>query len=487
MTSPHATPYLNGTWIKGSGHVVARENPAHPDTVVGHTDTADESIVERAVEGAAEAAYAWRRRPALERGRILVRAAELMEARVDDLARLLTLEEGKTLAESRGEVVRSAETLRFHGLQAWQPVGEVFNGSTPDEIVRTHRVPVGVVAAITPWNFPLNIPVWKIAPALVHGCTVVWKPASVAALTGAALVSLLHEAGLPAGVLQYVPGPGARGQQLVEDARVAAVTFTGSEGVGRTLAGITAGRGARCQLELGGHNPALVLPDADLNLTVPALVASISSGSGQKCTAARRVLVHDDIRAELLDRLTAALGTVRLGDGMDPATTMGPLVSAQSRDEVVDAVNGAVAEGAEVLCGADPDAATGTTAGPGYYVAPTLLAAAKPDLRIACEEVFGPVSVVLGFDDVDEGIALANGTRFGLTASVFTGSERLARRAADELDAGMVNINQSTTGSELHVPFGGMKASSAPGPKEQGQTARDFFTETKAIYATATR
>ncbi len=482
MTAATASPYLDGTWVPG-GHVVDRENPARPDTVVGRVATADESVVAAAVDGAAAAGAGWRRRPALERGRVLVRAAELMEARVEPLARLLTLEEGKTLAESRGEVVRSAETLRFHGMQAWQPAGEVFYGSTPDEVVRTHRVPVGVVAAITPWNFPLNIPVWKIAPALVAGCTVVWKPASVAALTGAELVRILHEAGLPAGVLQYVPGPGARGQQLVEDPRVAAVTFTGSEGVGRTIAGIAAGRGARFQLELGGHNPALVMPDADLDLTVPALVASISSGSGQKCTAARRVLVHDDVRDALLDRLVPALAAVTVGDGLDPAVSMGPLVSAGSRDEVVAAVAAAVAEGAEVLTGDGTE--PGSDSG-GYHVRPTLLATEKPDLRIACEEVFGPVSVVLGFDDVDAGIALANGTRFGLSASVFTGSERLARRAVAEIDAGMVNINQSTTGSELHVPFGGMKASSSPGPKEQGGSARDFFTETKAVYATAT-
>ncbi|WP_162829985.1 aldehyde dehydrogenase family protein [Amycolatopsis palatopharyngis] len=485
MSTAHAAPFVNDAWLTGRAEGYERENPAHPGQVVGAITTADSAVVDDAVEGAVHAWADWRRRPAQERGRVLIRAAELVAARVDELSTLLTLEEGKTLAEARGEVVRTAETLRFHGMQAWQPCGEVFHGGANDEIVRTHRVPIGVVGVITPWNFPLNIPAWKIAPALVHGCTVVWKPASYAALTGAALVRILQEAGLPRGVLQFVPGPGARGQQLVEDPRVVAVTFTGSEAVGRRIAGICAARGAGFQLELGGHNPALVLPDADLDLTVRALVTSVVSGSGQKCTAARRILVHDDVRDAVLDRLTAALSQVKIGDGMDPASTIGPLISAEARDEVRQAVDNARTEGADVLVGAAP--ADDAHLDGGYYVRPTLLATDKPDLSLACEEVFGPVSVVLGFADVDEGFRLANTTRFGLSAAIFTGSERLARRAADEVDAGMVNINQPTTGSELHVPFGGMKSSSAPGPKEQGQTARDFFTETKAIYATAVR
>lgn len=483
MSAAHAAPLVNDTWLSGRAAVFRRENPAHPGQLAGVVDMAEPADVDEAVAGALRACDDWRRRPAQERGRILLRGADLVEARVDELARLLTTEEGKTLAESRGEVIRTAETLRFHGMQAWQPCGEVFHGADPSDIVRTHRVPVGVVGVITPWNFPLNIPAWKIAPALVHGCTVVWKPASYAALTGAAFVRVLQEAGVPAGVLQFVPGPGARGQQLVEDRRVAAVTFTGSETVGRTIAGLCATRGAGFQLELGGHNPALVLPDADLELTVDALATSITSGTGQKCTAARRILVHDDVRDALLDRLTTRLSTVKPGDGLDPETTMGPLVSAEARDQVQQAVDDAVSSGAEVLTSASPADAPDLDGG--YYLHPTLLATDKPDLAIACEEVFGPVSVVLGFDDVDTGFRLANGTRFGLSSSVFTRSERLARRAADELESGVVNINQPTTGTELHVPFGGMKASSAPGPKEQGNTARDFYTETKAIYATA--
>jgi acyl-CoA reductase-like NAD-dependent aldehyde dehydrogenase len=477
-----AAPWVGGSWLRTGLASVERHNPAHPDQVVGTWLAADADTVDRAIDAAVTGLASWRRRSALDRGRILVRAAELIEARMDRLAPLLTREEGKTLAESLGEVVRSAETLRFHGMQAWQPAGEVFHGSDPDEIVRTHRVPVGVVGVITPWNFPLNIPVWKIGPALVHGCTVVWKPASDTVLIAAELVQALLDAGLPGDVLQFLPGDGARGQQVVEDRRVAAITFTGSEGVGRRIAGLTASRGAKAQLELGGHNPAVVLPDADLDLTVPALVASITSGSGQKCTAARRVLVHDDVRAALLDRLVPALAAVRVGDGLDDGVQVGPLVSRAARDEVNSAVSRALDEGAELLVGGPSEQQQEG----GYYVRPTLLASDKPTISIACEEVFGPVSTVLSFTSVEEGFRLANDTPFGLSASVFTGSERLARRAADELEAGLININQSTTGSELHVPFGGMKSSSAPGPKEQGQTARDFFTETKAVYATAT-
>ncbi len=479
-----AAPFVRGSWLR-TGPVIERRNPAHPDQTVGTWHAADATTVDNAIDAAAGARASWRRKSPLDRGRVLIRAAELLEARVEPLARLLTLEEGKTLGESRGEVIRSAETLRYHAMQAWQPAGEVFHGSDPAEIVRTHRVPVGVVGVITPWNFPLNIPVWKIAPALVHGCSVVCKPASDTVLIAAQLVQALLDAGLPDDVLQFVPGDGARGQQVVEDGRVAAITFTGSEGVGRRIAGLTAGRGAKAQLELGGHNPAIVLPDADLDVAVPALVASISSGSGQKCTAARRVLVHDDIRDALLERLVPALSSVRVGDGLTEGVQMGPLISASARDEVQTAVKRALSEGAELLVG---DAAPTDDAAldGGYYVRPTLLTSDKPTITIACEEVFGPVSTVIPFSSVDEGFRLANDTPYGLSASIFTASERLARRAADELDAGLININQSTTGSELHVPFGGMKSSSAPGPKEQGLTARDFFTETKAVYATAT-
>lgn len=484
LTCPVGSPFVGGSWTSDGLETVHRTDPAHPGTVVGSWLSADAATVDRAVDAAWEARTGWRRTPALDRGRVLVRAAALLEDGAEELARLITREEGKTLPEARAEVLRSAETLRYHGMAAWQPAGEVFHGPTADEIVRTHRVPVGVVGVITPWNFPLNIPVWKIAPALVHGCTVVWKPASDTVLTATALVRTLLAAGLPGDVLQFVPGPGARGQQIVEDPRVAAVTFTGSEGVGRRIAGIAAARGAKAQLELGGHNPALVFPDADLDLTTAALVAGIASGSGQKCTAARRVLVHDDVREALLARLVPALAALRVGDGLADGVQVGPLVSRAAREEVEAAVAGALDEGAELLAGG-PGTEDPALDG-GHYVRPTLLATDKPTLGLACEEVFGPVAVVLGFGSVDEGIRLANDTRFGLSAAVYTGSERLARRAADELDAGLVNINQSTTGSELHVPFGGMKASSAPGPKEQGGTARDFFTETKAVYATAT-
>jgi acyl-CoA reductase-like NAD-dependent aldehyde dehydrogenase len=479
----HASPFVAGRWRDSGAQVTTQMNPAQRAEVVGRWSAADEVTVESAIETAAHGAEAWARVPALERGRVLIRAAETMEARCEELAELITREEGKLVAESRIEVLRSAETLRYHGSQAWLPMGEVFHGSSPDDVVRTERVPVGVVGVITPWNFPLNIPVWKIAPALVHGCPVVWKPASQAVLVGAQLTRILHDAGLPHHALQFVPGPGSRGEQIATDPRVAAVTFTGSEAVGTRLRVLIAQRGAALQAELGGHNPAVVFPDADLDATVGMLVTSMVSGTGQKCTAARRILVHESVREPLLRRLLPRLAKLSLGDGREPGVDVGPLVTAQAREEVTAAIRRAVAQGAEVLHGGPEQPAQ---AAHGEFVTPTLLATTdRQDLDISCEEVFGPVATVTTFRDEDRAFALANATRFGLSASVFTGSERRARRAVAEIRAGLININKSTTGSEPHLPFGGMKASSAPGPKEQGLTARDFFTETKAVYSTA--
>jgi alpha-ketoglutaric semialdehyde dehydrogenase len=475
----HAGSFVAGRWHT-EGDEVARINPAHPAEIVGTYVPASAELAADAVEAARDAAPAWRAATPIDRARVVRRAAQLIEERGEHIARLMTREEGKTLTESRGEVHRTVDTLHFHATSAWGPAGTRYDSSSADEHAWTQRVPVGVVAAITPWNFPLLIPAWKLAPALVHGNTVVWKPASDTPLVAAELARALIDAGLPDGVLNLVLGSGTVGAQLVADEGVDAITFTGSEPVGREIQGTAVARGAKVQLELGGHNPAIVLPDADLEQAVAALVAGATSGSGQKCTATRRILVHDEIHDELLERLVKSITALRVGDGLVEGVDVGPLVSSRARDEVAGEIDRAVREGAEALAGGgrlEDDELDG-----GYYIAPTVLATADHDLRICREEVFGPVTTVLPVGDVDEAFARANDTRFGLAAAVFTADERVVRRAAMELHAGMVNINCSTTGSELHVPFGGMKASSSPGPKEQGETARDFYTELKAIY-----
>lgn len=474
----HVGSLIDGTWREGADPVALHE-PAHPTQVVGTFSPATSALADEAVAAARAALPAWRAMTSIDRARIVRKAASLIEDRGEAIARLMTREEGKTLAESRGEVHRTVDTLHYHATQAWSAAGTVYTSSNPVEHAATHRVPVGVVAAITPWNFPLLIPAWKLAPALVHGNTVVFKPASFTPLVAGELVRALLDAGLPDGVVNFVPGSGAIGAQLVADGRIDAVTFTGSEPVGREIQTVATARGAKVQLELGGHNPAIVLADANLEQALAALVAGVTSGSGQKCTATRRILAHRSIHDELLGQLAKRFEALVIGDGLQDGVQMGPLVSGHARDEVDAEVASAVREGAELVTGGP---VTDPALDGGHYLAPTILATTDHTLRICREEVFGPVVTVLPVDGVDEAFDRANDTRFGLAAAVFTADEQVIRRAADDLAVGMVNVNCSTTGSELHLPFGGMRASSAPGPKEQGETARDFYTELKAVY-----
>lgn len=476
-----AGPYVGGEWIREGLPTLISENPAQPSAPLGNYATADESVASAAVRAAHESFGGWRRRSALERGQIIRAAAELLTRDAEEFASLITREEGKPLPEARSEVQRTVETLHYHASAAWWPSGETFNGPIPEDLIRTIRVPVGVVAVITPWNFPLLIPAWKIAPALLHGNTVVWKPATPTSLTAVRFTRLLAEAGVSSGALNLVPGNGQVGEMLVTDGRVDAITFTGSEAVGRRIAGLAVARNAKFQLELGGHNPAVVLADADLERAVPALITSVTSGSGQKCTAARRIIAQAEIYDKLAEQLEAGFGRLAVGNGMDAGIDVGPLVTAQARDDVTADVDRALEEGCELI------ARTPLSSGPGNYFAPTLLSAADQSPTICREEVFGPVTVLLRAPDADGALALAADTRYGLTAAVFTGSEAMARRAAEEIPVGILNINGSTTGSELHVPFGGMKASSTPGPREQGMTSRDFYTETRAVYASMSR
>lgn len=467
---------VGGQWHPGTGDELQSLDPARPSRVVARYQPADEDLLKRAVVAAADAQRGWAAQGVIARGLVLRRAAVLMQERTEDLAQLMCAEQGKTLGEARGEVALSAETLYYHAGQARSADGATFPSSNPDEVIRTVRRPVGTVGVITPWNFPLQIPVWKIAPALLHGNTIVWKPASETPAMAVAFAEILVEAGVPDGVLNVLLAPGSLGASLVADPGVDAVTFTGSVPVGRSIAAAATPRGAKVQLELGGHNAALVLDDVDLAAAADAIVAGAMGSTGQKCTATRRVIVLDAVHDELVALLADRVKALRVGAGDDPATTIGPLVSARARDDVAAAVDQACAEGAQVVArAAVPD-------GPGCWSAPTLLTG-TPDLTITREEVFGPVTTVLRASDLEEAITLANSTSFGLTAAVFTTDERTARRCVAELDAGLIKVNGPTTGSELHAPFGGLKDSSFPAPREQNaDTAADFFTWTTTAY-----
>ncbi|MFF3494565.1 aldehyde dehydrogenase family protein [Streptomyces sp. NPDC002795] len=466
-----------GEWVDGDGDETLSLDPAHPDRPVAAYRTAGEALLDRAVTAAKAAQPDWAKQGLIQRGLVLRRAAELLAERTEDIALLMTREQGKTLPESRAEVGATVETLHYHAGRARAADSVGYPSSHPDEVIRTVRRPLGVVAAITPWNFPLQVPAWKLAPALLWGNTVVWKPASDTVAVAVAFAEVLVQAGVPAGALNLLLAPGGLGAALVAREEVDGVTFTGSVPVGRSIQAAVVPRGAKVQMELGGHNAALVLPDIDPAEAAAALVAGAMGSTGQKCTATRRIIAVGEAYDVLLPELASRVKALVVGDGRVDGVQIGPLVSPEARDEVESAVEQAVAEGAQVVARADSPAPTH-----GAYTAPTLLSG-NPDLTICQEEVFGPVTTLLRAADLDEAIRIANGTRFGLTAAVFTCDERAVRRCVTELDAGLVKVNAPNTGSELHAPFGGLKESSFPAPREQnGDSSADFFTWTKTAY-----
>jgi aldehyde dehydrogenase (NAD+) len=475
-----AGSYIAGHWTDAPPDAVS-VNPAHPDEEVLRFACASPQDVDDAFTAASEALPAWSATPAPVRGQLVRRVATIVEGRRDELARLITRDQGKTYPEAQGELGRTIETLYFHSGQGWATAGELYYSSRPDEEIRTVRRPIGVVGVITPFNFPLLISSWKIAPALVHGNTVVWKPANVDPAVTVELARIFEEAGLPPGVLNLVLGTGGDvGQALVAHERLDAVTFTGSVAVGRAIAAETTGRGVRSQLELGGHNAAIVFPDADLHLAAREIVSGAMLGTGQKCTSTRRVIVRHEVYDTLAPLVIEELERLRVGDGLEDGVNIGPLVSAEARDEVVSEVEQAQRDGATAVAGG---ALVGSAAREGFFLRPTVLTGVRPTMRIAQEEVFGPVTSLIAVEDDDEAIAVANGTRFGLSTSIFTTSERRIRRCIAEIDVGVLHVNNQTTGSEPHVPFAGRRSSgSGDAPPEQGQTAREFFTWIKTVY-----
>lgn len=485
MTRIHNSPdqrkplrhLVDGEWVDGEGEEVTSFDPAHPDQVVAAYRPAEEALLDRAVAAATAAQPDWDQMGLVQRGLVLRRAAELLRDRTEELAWLMTREEGKTLPESRGEVGAAVETLYYHAGRARASDGVTYPSGHPDEVIRTVRRPLGVVAAITPWNFPLQIPAWKIAPALMCGNAVVWKPASDTVALAVAFAEVLVEAGLPAGVLNLLLAPGSLGATLVGREEIAGVTFTGSVPVGRSIQAAVVPRGGKVQMELGGHNAAIVLPDVDPAEAAASLVAGAMGSTGQKCTATRRIIAVGEAYDALVPELESRVKALVVGDGRDDGVDVGPLVSPKARQQVESAVEQAVAAGARVLARADDPASSD-----GGYFAPTLLAG-TPDLSICREEVFGPVTTLLRATDLSDAIRIANGTSFGLTSAVFTCDERAVRQCLAELDAGLVKVNAPTTGSELHAPFGGLKDSSFPAPREQnGDTSAEFFTWSKTVY-----
>ena len=467
--------YVAGEWRAGTG-TLEDVNPARPSEVVAEVQAADAAVAEEAITAARAAFPAWRDTPAPARGEILRRAADLLEARAEDVGRDLAREEGKTLAEAIGETRRAVAILRYYAGQTLEPDGETYPSASRSTFLYARREPVGVVLAITPWNFPIAIPAWKLAPALAYGNCVVWKPAELVPLTAVHFTRAFADAGLPAGVLGVVLGRSSDVGATLLAGPVEAVTFTGSNEVGRRLQLEAIARGAKVQLELGGKNPAVVLADADLDLAAEQVARGAFLSAGQKCTATSRVIVERAVLEPLAERLVEHARGWRLGDPLDPRTVVGPLASAAQLERVAGYLDGARRDGGTALAGGGPAAIDG-----GYYMQPTVLAGLGPESAVVREEVFGPVAALLPADSYADAVDAANDTPFGLSAAVFTRDLGRALRFAKDVRAGVVKVNQESAGLELHVPFGGTKASSS-GSREQGKAAREFFTEWKTVY-----
>lgn len=453
-------------------------NPAQPDEAVAEVSFADAALAAEAVDAAAEAFRAWREEPAPVRGDVLRRAADLIESRAAQIGRDLAREEGKTLTEGIGETRRAASILRYFAGQTLEPDGETYPSHSARTFLYARREPLGPIVAITPWNFPIAIPAWKIAPALAYGNTVVWKPAEIVPLTATHFATALIEAGLPDGVLNLVLGRGSTvGEVLVTHMHTEAITFTGSNVVGRAIQRVATEAGKKTQLELGGKNPAVVLADADLDLAAEHVARGAFLSAGQKCTATSRVIVEQPVLAELCERLAARATSWPVGDPLDQQTKIGPLASEAQLETVNGYLTVAREEGATFVAGGDRPPILGD----GYFLSPTVLTNVPTASRVLREEIFGPVAALVAASSFEEAVALANDTPFGLTAAIFTRDLERALRFARDSRAGIVKVNQETAGLEFHVPFGGMGESSS-GSREQGKVAREYFTQWKTVY-----
>jgi acyl-CoA reductase-like NAD-dependent aldehyde dehydrogenase len=474
---PAFANFVGGEWRPAvSGDTYEKRNPWRPSEPIGEFPASAEADVEAAVEAAAAAFEEWAGLPAVRRGAILNKAADAIEARAEQIAQDMTLEMGKPIRESRGEALRASQVFRFFSAEGWRPQGERFEQMASGSVVYTLRRPVGVVGLITPWNFPAAIPAWKLCPALAYGNTAVLKLAQDAPLTGLHLAAALDEAGLPAGVLNVVVGRGSEvGTPLVRHPQVRAISFTGSVAVGTQVRDEATALGKRVQLELGGHNPLIVMADADLDRAVEAAFMGAFWSAGQKCTATRRILVedavYDDFRRRFLDRIDRGA----VGDPGDPDTEVGPLVNEKQLEEILAGIERGRAEGGTVLAGGervDEDA---------YVVAPTVFEGVADDAFLSCEEVFGPVTTLYRFSGLDDALQRANAVAFGLSAAIFTSSLASTRAFVDRLEAGILHVNSQTPGADVHVPFGGIKGSGF-GPHEQGRAAMEFYTEIITVY-----
>jgi methylmalonic acid semialdehyde dehydrogenase len=473
--------FINGEWAESTSSKTADNvNPANTDDLLGTIKQATREEARRAVEAAHEAFKGWRTTPAPQRGRIVARAARLMEDNKEELAQLLTREEGKTISESRGELQRSINVAEFCAGESRRMNGETIQSELPSNFAYTIKQPLGVVAVVTPWNFPVAIPIWKIAPALVAGNTVVFKPASLTPATATRIVEIFEEAGIPRGVLNLIIGSGSEaGAEIISHAAVKAVSFTGSNQIGIRLYEEVSRRGGKVQCEMGGKNPVIILEDADMDLAVESTVQGGFGSTGQRCTATSRAIVVSEVADRFVERLVERANNLRIGAGSDPQVEIGPSVDESQFKTVLSYIDIGREDGAQLLCGGERVSGDGLDKG--YFVKPTVFDHVTPEMRIAREEIFGPVLSVLRVKDFDEAMQVANDSEYGLSSSIFSSDATRIFRFVDEIETGMTHINSPTTGGEAHIPFGGIKATGI-GDREQGSTALDFYTDLKVVY-----
>lgn len=471
--------FIAGEWLD-AGDVSDNINPADTSDVIGQFARADSAQVDRAVTAASDALPAWADASPQVRADLLETVALKILAAKDDIGRMLAREEGKTLAEAVGETVRAAQIFRFFAGEAIRVTGDAIASVRPDVDVEVTREPVGVVGIITPWNFPIAIPAWKIAPALAYGNTVVFKPADLTPACAHILATIIAEAGCPAGVFNLVMGRGSVvGDAIVQHPLVNAISFTGSVPVGQGLAAQATKGMKKIQAEMGGKNPMVVMNDADLDIAIPACLNGAFFSTGQRCTASSRLIVEADIYDAFTDRLVTEMQALTVGNPLDPAVQIGPVVSEKQLKNNLNYVEIAKSDGAEVVGGDALELGAN-----GYFQAPAAFLNATNEMRSSREEIFGPCASVIKVGSFEEALQVANDTEFGLSAGICTASLKHARQFKRHAKAGMVMLNLPTAGVDYHVPFGGRKGSSL-GAREQGTYAAEFYTTVKTAYSFA--
>ncbi len=472
--------FIDGSWVGSvSGQFFENRNPARTDDLIGLFQQSSREDVACAIDAAQRAYERWRLVPAPRRAEILFRAAQLLANHKESLARDMTREMGKVLDETRGDVQEAVDMTYFMAGEGRRLYGQTVPSELRDKFAMSIRQPLGVCAVITPWNFPVAIPSWKIMPALVCGNTVVFKPATLTPLSAVNFIKILEEAGVPPGVVNLVTGGSDVGEALASSEDVRVVSFTGSTSVGRLVAQKAAPSFTKVHLEMGGKNVVMVMDDADLDLAVEGCLWGGFGTTGQRCTAASRVVVHEAVYRAFLDRFVSSAKALRVGDGLDPKTEMGPSVSEAQRNTVMQYVDIGKKEGADLRCGGH--ALTAGALAKGYFHEPTVFADVDPRMRIAQEEIFGPVVSVIPCRSFEEALEIGNGVKYGLSAAIYTRDVNRAFTAMRELQTGLFYVNAPTIGAEVHLPFGGIKET-GNGHREAGTAALDVFSEWKSVY-----